>query len=448
MEQPKKNTRRLGLILAGSTFAVLALILVVSLTAYYLTNRETAPQTSIITGVGPLDMVSPDRIDPALALAGLGGMADIEVIRQAVDQARPETALAGVLYQPQLTDRQTAGSFLQLARIFSAGEKPSPEAVGKAVFCYRSAGNTAILSPDLPDAARADIFIQVGEGLVGVGQPEWAKFYLQQALTIARHSPYLQAAQRRTIFQRLHQNYLALGERELARTSLNLSANPPSIGKADLLPPVLPPVEPVALPAEVQEAEANRWLRAQELAANMVELGGKAPRDRITALKEALLEEDRLKSEFLAQSYENETRLSKRIDITAARINWLTLKYRTARRGYGLSLVPEWEAQSDQLRTELTKSYERLFALYADLVIALPEVSQIDRAMYEKLRREVLAGELGRYPRYPEEQRRQQLVDSASRLAETQPEPGIYIGLDTVGDKTVYSLKAIQPDSE
>jgi hypothetical protein len=113
--------------------------------------------------------------------------------------------------------------------------------------------------------------------------------------------------------------------------------------------------------------------------------------------------------------------LSRKIDITIAQIEWLSTKYRVARQAYGLSLVPEWEADAEQIRADLTKTYETLFALYADLIVALPEVSQIDKATEERLRREILTGELGRYPNYPEEQRRKQLWTLAP-LITTQPE--------------------------
>ena len=134
--------------------------------------------------------------------------------------------------------------------------------------------------------------------------------------------------------------------------------------------------------------------------------------------------------------------MSKKIDITQAQIEWLTTKYRVARRAYGISLVPEWEAQAEQIRADLTKTYERLFALYADLIVALPEVSQIDRATEERLRREILAGELGRYPNYPEEQRQKQLLDASNQLEATQPEIYLLIGVDTVADEEMYTMTA------
>jgi hypothetical protein len=142
------------------------------------------------------------------------------------------------------------------------------------------------------------------------------------------------------------------------------------------------------------------------------------------------------------------TQLSRKIDITTAQIEWLSTKYRIARRAYGQSIVPEWEAEAEQIRADLTKTYETLFALYADLIVALPEVSQIDKATEERLRREILAGELGRYPNYPEEQRRRQLLDATNHLITTQPELSIFAGVGEVAGREMYRLISPEVSSQ
>ena len=143
----------------------------------------------------------------------------------------------------------------------------------------------------------------------------------------------------------MQKNYIILGEREAARTSLNLSATPPDLVVTTAEEPILPQNGPVPLAASAQEAEANRWRRAQELAAILVERGGNAPEATVITLREALIEEDRQKLPFYESEFAAATRLSRMIDITEAQIEWLTTKYKVARQAYGISLVPEWEAQ-------------------------------------------------------------------------------------------------------
>jgi hypothetical protein len=235
---------------------------------------------------------------------------------------------------------------------------------------------------------------------------------------------------------------MTLNERELARKSLDLSANPPDLVLLSHEIIEFPSSgEGLPIPQSIQAAEADRWIRAQELAALLVERGGHAPPSAIQALKEALIEEDSQKLPFHEAELATTAQLSKKIDIIKAKIAWLSVKYRIAKKAYGISLVPEWEAEDEQIRADLTKTYEQLFSLYADLTVALPEASQIDKATEHKLRREILAGEVGRYPNYPEEQRRKQLLDATNQLWTHQPELNIFIGVTTVADQETYSLQ-------
>lgn len=438
VEQNKRKSGQLGLIIVVGTLAIIMMILVAALGIFIFTSRINAAGSTIrrpLLGNRPLDLVNVNQVDPALALASLGGVAEADVVAEAIGKARPETALAALLFNPTLTDKESAGNFILLAAAFNPSSQKA-----KARFSYQMAGTIATLSPDMPDTVRADIFIQVGEGLIKLGEPVLAKFYLDQAFTLASDSPFLQALQRRTIFQRLQQNYVALQEREAARVSLNLSANPPPLALKSGEGPVLPRPQPIPVSTSVQQAEAERWRRAQELAAILVERGGNSPQSARDSLRQALLNEDQQKLPFYEAELAMAPQLSKKIDITAAKIEWLSIKYRIARDAYGTDLVPEWKAQTEQIRTDLTKTYESLYALYADLTVALPQVSQIDKATEERLRREILAGELGRYPNYPEEQRRKQLLDATHQLIATQPEINVFVNTREVGGQGLYTL--------
>jgi len=268
---------------------------------------------------------------------------------------------------------------------------------------------------------RADTFVLAGEGLAALGEFGLAQLFFDQAFNVAMASPYLQAATRRNVFQRLHQGYRMIGDQERARTSLEQSAEPFPMVTVVESPPVLPVAEPPLMSLEVQEAEAARWEAAQALSSALVVRGGYAPPELVEALREALIAEDQVKLPYFNSQLAAAPQLSVQISIVQARINWLSTKYRIARRGYGISLVPEWEIQAESIRAELTKSYELLYALYADLIIAIPDAEQIDLATEEILRRENLVGTLGRYPNYPAEQRIAQLLQATAHLVESRP---------------------------
>ena len=430
MKQAKLKSSQLSLIVIVGTLTILMFILIAAVAIFLFSSRLNAAEPvgkSLLTSQSPLDI---EQIDPALALLSLGGVSDAELMLEAIEKDRPEVALAGLLFQPQLSNRESAGTFLFLAPIYAKHEQRS-----KTLFCYEMAGTIAVLSPDIPYPVRADLFIQIGEGLIAIDQATLAKFYLDQAFTIAVKSPFLQVVHRRAIFERLQKNYIALGEREIARTSLDLSANPPNISFSAGESAILPKNEAILLPPPVQEAEANRWIKAQGLAAILAARGGQAPDKDKEALREALIAEDLQKIPFYDMELAQEAQLSRQIDITIAKIEWLSIKYRVARQAYGLNIVPEWHDRAEQIRADLTKTYEALFTRYADLIIALPEASQIDKATEEKLRREILAGELGRYPNYPEEQRRRQLLDATTQLIATQPELNVFVGVSQLSDQ-------------
>ncbi len=435
MKQGRLSSTQLGLIIIVGILGILFLILIIALGIFLVTtgfNPTQSDRPSLLINQIPVDT---DRIDPALALTSLGGVPEEEVIREAISKSRPETALAVLLFDPELSDEESAGAFVQLASLYKIEERQD-----KALFCYKMAGTIATLSPNIINFARADLFIQVGEGLIELEERDLAKFYLDQAFTLATHSPFLQIVHRRSIFERLQKNYLQLGERELARVSLDLSADPPDIELIVTQGALLPEKEVIFYPPQVQEIEADRWIKAQELAALYVERGGSAPKSAQEALKNVLLLEDEQKLLYYNQELTSEAQLSRQIDLTLAKIEWLSIKYRISKGAFGLDLVPEWTEQSEQIRADLTKTYQGLYTLYADLAVALPQVSAIDKATEERLRREVLAGELRRYPNYPEQQRKKQLLDIVARLRETQPELNVFINIIQIAEQDLFTF--------
>jgi len=392
---------------------LLVIVGVVSFGAFFLLREQPF---DVPDWQDPLTLVEPERIDPALAVAGLGGVSDGDLIANALSQARADTAFAVLVFSPSIGDRESAGDFLLLANRLRNDNRSE-----LAIASYRLAGTIATLSPELPDTVRSDTFVLAGEGLAELEEYGLAQLFFDQAFNIAMASPYLQAATRRNIFQRLQQGYRMIGDRERARGSLEQSAESfPRVTVAES-PPILPVAEPPLVSLEVQQAEAARWEAAQALSDALVVRGGYAPPELVTALREALMAEDQAKLPYYDSQLAATPQLSVQISVVQARINWLSAKHRIARRGYGISLVPQWELEAESIRAELTKSYELLFALYADLIVAMPNAEQIDLATEEILRRENLSGTLGRYPNYPAEQRISQLLQATAHLIELRP---------------------------
>jgi len=431
---PDSSSFKFGVIAIASTVVIIILILGLALFSFLLQPEEPA---TVEEFDNPLAAVQVDDVDPALAIALLGGVSPLDVIGEALAKARPGTALATIVYTPALPARETAGNLLLLADRF-AGRGD----VARARLCYQMAGSLATLSPDLPDTVRADIFLQVGVGLTALEEPVLAELYLDQAHLVATQSRYLQAAYRQSVLVKLNRAYLDVGREEKARQSLAASTEPPALTALPESPLALPVAGQVALPADVQQAEAARWQAAQKVMGELVTLGGSVRPETLAALHDALLAEDAAKTRFFEQALQVEPQLSAQASIVQARINWQSIKYRIARQGFGLSLAPEWEAQAETLQADLSASYAELYRLYSDIIVAMPDASQIDRATEESIRRQILAGLLGHYPNYPAEALKAQLLQATGRLAETQPETDLrvsYLSIDGVDYYTLVS---------
>jgi hypothetical protein len=238
----------------------------------------------------------------------------------------------------------------------------------------------------------------------------------------------------------LHPAYLDIDLKERARECLELSMEPANLASLAENPLVLPIGKDIPLPLDVQESETKRWQAAQAVVRELVEMGGEVRPETQNKLQNALLNENDVKMRFYTEALAAEPQLSGKVDLLQAEINWQSIKYRLARRGFGISLMPQWEEEAEQIRSELTSSYEDLYRLYGDMIVAMPDASQIDRATEESLRRQILAGQLGQYPNYPSEQLKTQLLNATARLVETQPGTELRVSFLSVNGVDYYTL--------
>ena len=429
---PDSSSFKFGLIAIASTVVIIILILGLALFSFFF--QPEAP-VEVESFDNPLAAVQVEDVDPALAIALLGGVSPLDVIEEALTKVRPGTALATIVYTPNLPARETAGNLLLLAARFAERDDAA-----RARLCYQMAGSLATLSPDLPDTVRADIFLQAGAGLTSLEEPVLAELYLDQAHLVATESRYLQAAYRQEVLVKLNRAYLDIGREEKARQSLAASTEPPALAALPESPLALPVAGQVAFPAEVQQAEAARWQAAQRAMTELVTLGGSLRPETLAALRDALLAEDAAKTRFFEQALQAEPQLSGQAGIVQARLGWQSIKYRIARQGFGLSLVPEWEAQETRLQDDLSTSYQDLYRLYSDIIVAMPDASQIDRATEESIRRQILAGQMGHYPNYPVGALKTQLLQATARLVETQPGTDLRVSFLSIDGVDYYTL--------
>jgi hypothetical protein len=411
----------------------LLVVALVSAAVYLILQRPQSPNAG---WQDPILAIVPDEVAPDLALYPLAGAAELDTVDAALANADLETAYATLVFGLEMSDSQRIGRLILLG-----GRYVEAERADRAGLTYQQVYDMAVLSPFLTDPTRADALLAAGKGWATLGDEGRALDVYDQVYLIAVQSPYLQMANRRDLLVALETAYEGLGERSRAEASRagiielyqQTSPHPPvAPGRV----PDLPQEGAVVSSPEVGALEETRRQAAFALLQPLAE-GGEAPAGAVNALAQALLVEDAAKLAFYQQELEGETQLSKRIGVNWQLIRWLMLKYKIASQGFGMQLVPEWEAQLAEIQSDLSKAYEELFFDYEDLVTALPEASLIGPGSYQVRRQVILDGRMGRYPNYPAQQLADKLQDAVAGLIASGAMEQLYVDVGP-GDGALY----------
>lgn len=197
---------------------------------------------------------------------------------------------------------------------------------------------------------------------------------------------------------------------------------------------------------KVAEAESRRRAAAQALADHLLaNPSGEGDEELVGSLREALLAEEDVRRAAHSDRLQQADRLADRARAMELWIAWLDIRHRVAAGAYGLSIVPEWEADLANIRAEINQAYQETFALYGDQVVALPMQEEIEPAWVAVLRREILAGRLGLYPSYPEAQLVEELDGHIRNLPSPPQETSwLWVKAETVeGITTFYLIPAV-----
>lgn len=437
--------------------AVVGLLLVVAAVSavIYLLLQQQPPQA---TGwQDPIAAIAPDQVAPDLALYPLAGASELDTVDAATVMGDLETAYAALVFGLELTDAQRIGRLILLGQQFAEPDVPEPSAEAEALdraarlerperadLAYQQVYDIAVLSPYLNDPARADALLASGKGWAALGNEARALDVYDQVFLIAVQSPYLQMANRRDLLTALEAAYRDLGDTDRAdasRASIieldqQTTAHPPVAG-GDV--PDLPRGDAVVSSAEVGALEEARRQAAYALLGSLSD-GGDPQANLVNDLALALQAEDAAKLSLYRQELEGTTQSSRRIGVGWQMVRWLTLKYKVAARAFGLSIVPEWEAQLPEIQSDLSKAYESLFFDYEDLVTALPEASLLGPGSYQVRRHVILDGRLGRYPNYPAQQLADKLQEAVRGLIASGFLEPLYVDVLTEDEELHFFL--------
>ena len=378
------------------------------------------------------------KIDPQLSVATLAGTGDIAAISAMLARGELDSAYMTALYATRLTDRQRLAQLQLIGGRYAAAQKTA-----SARLSYLTVLDIVALSPTLSDFDRADALSQAGAALYLAKDPAMGGLVLDAGATIALQSAFLKDANRYILLGRLLRS--AEGGNDTTRIQRLNGEQAKFVDNSDPNPaaPVepanpLPAFEAPAADAGLAAAQAKRMgaaLSINKLAASSDPI----PSDMVDTLANALFSEDDQWTRISAAPTTKLT-LAQKVAVLRAQIDWLTIKDRIARKAFGFSIVPEWEDGEADIRSALAKAYEGLNALRTEQSVALPQTKDIELAQSYLLRSLLLAGRLGQYPSFPENELVDQMNEATDTLISDQPNVALRVKVENTAGHYYYHL--------
>ncbi len=430
--------KALPLVLLGGA-VLLFCIGVAALAFNFLGNR--GEQANLTQWKAPLEQVDARQLRLANALEPLAGMTDIQAIDDALQQGDWESAYAVVAYSPDLSDAIRAGTLLLLGSRYQAAKQPV-----RAAWAYQYAADIVQLSPIPSDLVRVQTLLEAGQGQQGLGQKAAARAALDQAYLILEYSATIARDSRARLLADAAKLYKEMGVANLAQQAQQKSADVSAAAAEEANAPAHAPYRqlPGELPAnaELKDKIAERTTAAKELIDQLnlhpPKAGEQMPEELLRTLGDRLFEEDGLRQDYFAEQFSPTADSAVQNALLRDRIRWLGLKLRVARGGFGVSLVPEWETEKDQIAADLSDAFDELYKLNEQEAVAVEDPAEADHRLEDVLRAEVVSGRLGLYA-YDEGDLRARLADLSTRLRDNQV-PGLRLDSYTRGNQTVYLL--------
>ncbi len=402
--------------------------------------RSAAVDTS--KWLTPQEQVDAKKINPAVALGILAGTSDVDSVDDSLAAGDFDGAFAQIAYSTEFSDANRVGTLLLLGDRYAAG-KQTP----KAVWMYQYAVFLATVSPLPSDLSRVQTMLEAAQGLKGLGMEANARAALDQAYLIVQNSFALPRDTRADLFEQISRAYRAFGVTKLADQARSQAAESATLTEEDAvnisrrpfrIQPTNPPED-----AAVIESTKTRMGAARELLdalnLNPPKTPADMPQDLIGALGDALFQEDSLRGDYYATQSDQAADASAQLGVLRDKLAWLSLKYRIARLGFGISLVHDWELDTDAIKQELNDAYADYLAITEQQAQSLENAGEASRSTEDVLRAAIVAGRWGLYPQYNEEELRARLDEVSERLRDEQV-ASLRLDSFTRGNEIVYLL--------
>lgn len=390
-----------------SAFIVSLLIGLVALAAFLLYYDTSG---SDLTD-DPLTAFDAAQVSPGLALNALSGDSANALAYQALNAGELATAHALVLFDTQAIGSQRSGLMMQLARAYANDAE-------QAAQVYKLAQALAILDPTIPPIERNQNLVQVADGFFIAGQEEAASESAYQALTMAAQLPDLVPAQRADLFASLIPVAEELGDDQLLQTVEDLARNPFLTPTGILPPPQLRQLADPLTPDEaLLHAQTTRQMAARQLSDRLQYTGGEDIEPERLALEIALRTEDQVRNDYFGRMLNGGISLNQQVTLLADHRAWIALKAQVALQGFGLSIVPDWENNSNYILQDLGTVTSNMDVNLDALAKMQPVPTEQVVLQVEALQWLALQSDLGLYPDAPVSSLSQRLEIAQNSLA-------------------------------
>ena len=432
------HQHRSSALVFGMIVLLLVLAIVSAVIAAVQVFSERNPSTAS-PWVSPLAAIKVASISPALALGSLADIPDQTTVERAVAGGKPDTAFATLLYTISLTDQVRVAGLLTLSGTFAAGGTKDSAALAAA-----TAVDIAILSPSIPDYNRAVFLAQAGQALARAGKTSAAAHASAVAAIIAEYSGRIEASYRKILLEDLANDAVRAGRKDQA-TALRAAGNadpPPPDPSRYVLPLLLVPLQTngSAAWAELDAIAATRIAFANALIAALGSGSQAASEPARTALQQALMNEDRLRDAALRDGMVQSDSLLPRIAFARSRVEWQALKWRVARQGFGISLVPAWENQASAIEADLYQSFADYYSLLRDAAASLPKTVDAAQGAVDVIQDQIKWARIG----FPPSAQEGELVSALDQALRERMDTGVgYLSVSVKTDNGTDQLTVV-----
>jgi hypothetical protein len=431
--------KALPFILLGAA-GLLLCIGVSALAVNFVSSRSPSVDTS--KWITPQEQVDTQKIIPGVAIAILAGTSDSASVDDSLAAGDFEGAFAQIAYGTEFSDANRVGTLLLLGNRYAAAKQTT-----KAAWMYQYAVFLAVVSPLPSDLNRMQTLLEAAQGLKALNMDSNARAVLDQAYLIAEYSPALPRDTRAQVAEQIARLYDRFGASKLAQNARQLANDTITLADESAVnlarrPFRIQPTDPPANPdivAKLKERVAAARELVDALNLNPPKSEADLPDDLVRALGDKLYEEDGLRMAYYASQYDASPDASSQLGVLRDKLTWLAIKYRIAKKGFGISLVPEWEDQAADIAQQLNDTYADYFAITQQQAQSLDKTDESNRSIEDLLRGAIVAGRWGIYSQYDEADLRSQL-DTVSQALRDQQVASLRLDSFMRGKQVVYLL--------